>query len=32
MTVNVGGYRFSESVKLGGWKPLPSSGVFPIGY
>jgi len=30
MTVNFGGYRFSEPIRLVGWKPLPSSGVYAL--
>ena len=30
MPVNFGGYRFSEPVRLVGWKPLPSSGVYAL--
>jgi len=30
MAVNFGGYRFSEAVRLVGWKPLPSSGVYAL--
>lgn len=30
MAVNFSGYRFSEPIRLVGWKPLPSSGVYAL--